>query len=169
MSIFVILRGYFLLQFGRKMAIHIFDLSFLGQSTIFIYLTGTNSNSRHGKDAIFVEPTSYDYDGLITEAGDLSPKYFTMKAVIAKYLPIPNIPVETTVPKGDYGQVEMNHAIDLFSLKNTPVLKNLNGMEISDYPMTFEDLDQENGFMLYEHVIRYEYRAPSKLTVTGKT
>ena len=42
-----------------------------------------------------------------------------MKAVIAKYLPIPNIPVETIVPKGDYGQVEMNHAIDLFSLKNT--------------------------------------------------
>ena len=91
-----------------------------------------------------------------------------MKRVIAKYLPIPNIPVETTVPKGNYGPVEMNHAIDLFSLKNTPVLKKLNGMEISDYPLTFEDLNQENGFMLYEHVIHFDYRDPSELTVTGK-
>ena len=134
-----------------------------------MYLIGINSNPNHGKDAIYVEPTSYDYDGLITEAGDLSPKYFTMKAVISKYLPIPNIQVETTVPKGNYGKVEMNHAIDLFSLKNTPILKKLNEMEISDYPMTFEDLNQENGFMLYEHVLRYDYRDPCELMVTGKS
>ena len=87
-----------------------------------------------------------------------------MKAVIAKYLPIPNIPVKATVPKGDYGQVEMKHAIDLFSLKNTPILKK---MEMSDDPMTFEQMDQENGFVLYEHVIRKDYRDPSELSVTG--
>ena len=92
-----------------------------------------------------------------------------MKSVIAKYLPIPNIEVETTVPKGNYGQVEMNHAIDVFSLKNTPLLNKLNKMEISNYPMTFEQLDQENGFMLYEHVIRNNYRDPSELLVTGKS
>ena len=91
-----------------------------------------------------------------------------MKSVIAKYLPIPNIQVETTVPKGDYGQVDMSHAIDVFSLKNTPILNKLNKMEISNYPMTFEQLDQENGFMLYEHVIRNNYRDPSELLVTGK-
>ena len=133
-------------------------------SYIYHCRKGTNSNPSHGKDAIYVEPTSYDYDGLISEAGDLTPKYFTMKAVISKYLPIPNIPVETIVPKGDYGQVEMNHAIDLFSLKNTPILKK---MEMSDDPMTFEQMDQENGFVLYEHVIRKDYRDPSELSVTG--
>ena len=87
-----------------------------------------------------------------------------MKAVIAKYLPIPNIHVESIVPKGDYGQVEMNHAIDIFSLKNTPILKK---MEMSDDPMTFEQMNQENGFVLYEHVIRKDYRDPSELSVTG--
>ena len=92
-----------------------------------------------------------------------------MKSVIAKYLPIPNIEVETTVPKGNYGQVEMTHAIDVFSLKNTPLLNKLNKMEISNYPMTFEQLDQENGFVLYEHVIRSNYRDPSELLVTGKS
>ena len=92
-----------------------------------------------------------------------------MKSVIAKYLPIPNIQVDTIVPKGDYGQVEMNHAIDVFSLKNTPMLNKLNKMEISNYPMKFEDFDQENGFVLYEHVIRSNYRDPSELLVTGKS
>ena len=103
---------------------------------------------------------------MISEAGDLTAKYFAMKSVIAKYLPIPNIQVETTVPKGNYGSVEMSHAIDLFSLKNTPILRKLNKMEISNYPMTFEQLDQENGFMLYEHVISNSYRDPSELEVT---
>ena len=61
----------------------------------------------------------------------------------------------------------MTHVIDVFSLRNTPLLHKLNKMNISDYPMTFEQLDQENGFMLYEHVIRQNFRDPSILTVTG--
>ena len=91
-----------------------------------------------------------------------------MKKVIAKYLPIPNIPVQTTVPKGNYGYVNMVHVVDLFSIKNTPLLKSLNQMNISENPMTFEQMNQENGFVLYEHVISQKYRDPSLLTVTGK-
>ena len=91
-----------------------------------------------------------------------------MKKVIAKYLPIPNIPVQTTVPKGNYGYVNMVHVVDLFTIKNTPLLKSLNQMNISENPMTFEQMNQENGFVLYEHVISQKYRDPSLLTVTGK-
>ena len=91
-----------------------------------------------------------------------------MQKVIGKYLPLPNIPVKKTVPKGDYGSVDMVHVIDVFSLKNTPLLKRLNGMNISNFPMTFEELNQENGFVLYEHVINHMYRDPSVMTVTGK-
>ena len=36
-----------------------------------------------------VEPTSYDYDAPISEAGDLTEKYFAFKNVIAKYLSLP--------------------------------------------------------------------------------
>ena len=132
-----------------------------------LVLLGINHNGKKAPNAIDVEPTSYDYDGLISEAGDLTEKYFAMKKVIAKYLPVPNIPVQTTVPKGNYGSVDMAHVIDVFSLKNTPLLKKLNRMNISENPMTFEQLDQENGFILYEHVISQNYRDPSVLTVTG--
>ena len=91
-----------------------------------------------------------------------------MKKVIAKYFPLLNIRVNQTVPKGDYGSVDMTHVIDVFSLKNTHLLKQLNRMNISNFPMTFEQLDQENGFVLYEHVISHTYRDPSVLRVTGK-
>ena len=37
-----------------------------------------------------VEPTSYDYDAPISEAGDLKEKYFAFKNIIAKYLPLPD-------------------------------------------------------------------------------
>ena len=135
-------------------------------TNIVFKFVGIN-NGNHGKDSIEVEPTSYDYDGLISESGDLTKKYFAMKKIIGKYLPIPNIPVEAIVPKGNYGSIEMTHVIDVFSLRNTPLIPHLNKMNTSDHPMTFEQLDQENGFMLYEHVIVQSFRDPSNLTVTG--
>ena len=92
-----------------------------------------------------------------------------MKKVIAKYLPLPNIHVNATVPKGDYGAVNMTNVIDIFSITKTPLLKQLHGMNISDFPMTFEELDQENGFVLYEHVIANMYRDPALLEITGNS
>ena len=88
-----------------------------------------------------------------------------MKKVISKYLPIPNIQVNKTVPKGDYGDVNMTYVADIFSLRYLPLLKQAGND--SQFPMTFEQLDQENGFMLYEHVIDNMYRDPSLLQVTG--
>ena len=94
----------------------------------------------------------------------MTEKYFSMKKVISKYLPIPNITVEKIVPKGDYGSVDMFHVIDIFSLKNTPIVEKLNSSKL---PMTFEQLNQEKGFVLYEHILMHQYRDPSLLTVTG--
>jgi beta-galactosidase len=125
---------------------------------------GTDHTNGKAPNSVAIAPTSYDYDALISEAGDLTEKYFAMKKIIAKYLPIPNIPVEKTVPKGDYGSVKMFHVIDIYSLKNTPLVERLS---ISEFPMTFEQLNQENGFVLYEHIITKQYRDPSVLTVTG--
>ena len=123
------------------------------------------NNNKDYTDAIKVEPTSYDYDAPISEAGDLTEKYFMIKDVISKYLPLPNITVEATVPKGDYGSVEMKPVISLFNLKGSSIFKKLNE---ADYPMTFEQLDQENGFVLYEHTMIENFRDPCLLSVTGK-
>ena len=61
-------------------------LSFPGNGS-FGFENGANTNP------FSVEPTSYDYDSPISEAGDLTDKFFKFKDVIAKYLPIPAIEV----------------------------------------------------------------------------
>lgn len=49
--------------------------------------------------------TSYDYDAPISEAGDLTPKYFIMRDVILKHrgLPPPVIPLQ--IPKQAFGNI----------------------------------------------------------------
>lgn len=76
--------------------------------TSFGFESGTNTNSfRFSEEILFhiilnawqtyitfsIEPTSYDYDAPISEAGDLTPKYFAYKEVFSKYQQIPPIQV----------------------------------------------------------------------------
>ncbi|CAB4070215.1 GLB1 [Lepeophtheirus salmonis] len=74
-------------------------------------------------------PTSYDYDAPISEAGDMTAKYEAIKAVASKYFTIPKIHVQNST--------KINHAKGKFQ-KN---------------PLSFEDLNQESGFVLYETFI----------------
>ena len=98
---------------------------------------GFENGANTGDKAFLVEPTSYDYDGLISgllpstplqyasfknwffflesEAGDLTLKYFAMKTIIGRYLPLPHIRVDFEVPKGDYGTLKMKFVVDLFT------------------------------------------------------
>ena len=63
-------------------------------ANINIYMVhgGTSFGFNNGANLIpslAVEPTSYDYDAPISEAGDLTEKYFAFKNVIAKHLSLP--------------------------------------------------------------------------------
>ena len=53
------------------------------------------------------QPTSYDYDAPITEAGDLSSKYYALRNSISKYLPLPNVTMPVNQTKASYGTVKM--------------------------------------------------------------
>ena len=46
-------------------------------------------------------PTSYDYDAPISEAGDLTEKYYAIKNVVKNYLPIPDLNVTASSDKGN--------------------------------------------------------------------
>ena len=54
------------------------------------------------------EPTSYDYDAPLSEAGDPTEKFFAIRKLISKYEKIPPIPVPGPSPKAAYGQVTMD-------------------------------------------------------------
>lgn len=53
------------------------------------------------------QPTSYDYDAPLTEAGDPTTKYFVIMETIAKYATVPPGPVPPPTQKFSYGKVNM--------------------------------------------------------------
>lgn len=123
--------------------------------TNFGFMNGANY---HDKQRCTV--TSYDYDALLTEAGDLTEKYHLVKDILKKY--------EHKIKKHknhkyfslkeskkmNYGDVEFTEYgtfkenLDLISKHYT-----------SPYPLTMEELDQDYGFILYKTTIKGKLEA----------
>lgn len=112
--------------------------------TNFGFTAGANMGSNYQADI-----QSYDYDAPITEAGDLTEKYYEIQKVIAQYLPIPNITVATSA-KGNYGELTLKATASLFAPK---IRTSLGRVTQKDYPTTFESVGQNFGYMLYETVL----------------
>lgn len=89
--------------------------------------------------------TSYDYGSPLDESGRTTDYYFTLRDTIQKYsnrsLPEPPI----NVPLSSIPAIELAPRMPLFdtAVTNTP----------SDFPSTMEELDQDYGFVLYEHKV----------------
>ncbi|XP_074624480.1 beta-galactosidase-like [Acropora palmata] len=112
--------------------------------TNFGFMNGANGNSDY---RIYEpQPTSYDYDAPLTEAGDPSTKYFVLMETIAKYAPVPAGPVPPASQKFAYGKVMMKKSFSFFD-----VLANLSvsGPVVSNGTLTMEQLGQNYGFLLY--------------------
>ncbi|MDP4251185.1 MAG: beta-galactosidase [Bacteroidota bacterium] len=108
--------------------------------TLFGFTSGANYNK---KDPIQPDMTSYDYDAPITEAGRATPKFKAVRDEMARFItgPLPDIPSITApifIPR-----IRLNKVVDLFDLKEKirPV--------VNDTAMSFEDLNQGYGYVLY--------------------
>ena len=89
--------------------------------------------------------TSYDYDAPLSEAGDMTPTYEACKAVLEKHFgPAPAIPVANTVKKA-YGKVALDQKDTLWGHLGEPVR--------AAAPLTFEELEQEYGYVLYRKTV----------------
>ncbi|KAL6091201.1 hypothetical protein STEG23_025744, partial [Scotinomys teguina] len=92
------------------------------------------------------QPTSYDYDAPLSEAGDLTEKYFALRNVIQKFKEIPEGPIPPSTPKFAYGQVALR------KLKTVAEALDIlcpNGPVKSRYPLTFIQVKQYFGYVLY--------------------
>jgi len=89
------------------------------------------------------QPTSYDYDSPMDEMGRPTEKYFALRAVLAKHLApgekMPDVPA--TTPVIEIPKIELNESASLFDNLGTPVK--------SEKPLSFEDLNQGYGYVLY--------------------
>lgn len=108
------------------------------------FMNGANCNQ---KDPYEPQISSYDYDAPLDEAGNPTAKFMAFRQAIRKNLPegtvLPDIPKSreaiSTQP------VKFTSAQSLFKLLPVPV-KNIK-------PLTFEDLNQDYGFVLYHTVV----------------
>ncbi|MEU3072689.1 glycoside hydrolase family 35 protein [Streptomyces laurentii] len=115
---------------------------------IYMFHGGTNfgfTSGANDKGTYRPTVTSYDYDALLDEAGDPTPKYEAFREVIARYAPVPDEPVPAPGPKLAPAVVELDASAGLFDqphLFGRPVR--------ADRPQTMEQLGRAFGFVLYE-------------------
>lgn len=137
-------------------------LSMGANVNLYMFIGGTNFGYWNGANAPYApQPTSYDYDAPLTEAGDLTEKYFAIRDVIKMYQKIPQGPVPPTTPKFAYGTVAMeqlqtvSESLDILSYSGP--IKNM-------YPQTFIELNQAFGFMLYRTLLPVDCSTPTPLS-----
>ena len=107
--------------------------------TNFGFYNGANHGGKY-------EPTitSYDDDALISECGELTPKYHAVREALQKAGYDTDYPIPEPIPKVAYGKVHLRGAVSLFEA--APQLAN---KYVSVYPQPMEMFEQNFGFILY--------------------
>ncbi|XP_025407480.1 beta-galactosidase isoform X2 [Sipha flava] len=132
--------------------------------TNFGFTSGANTNDTTENSGYLPQLTSYDYDAPLDEAGDPTEKYFMIKKTLeeAKYTTNYLSPIPT--PKGAYGTFHVQPVVSFFE-KVAQRIKPV----ISDVPLSFEDMDINTGFLMYETILTNDQKKiinPVNLTIT---
>lgn len=108
--------------------------------TNFGFTTGANYSN-----ATNLQPdmTSYDYDAPISEAGWATEKYNAIRALMMKSVAYKVPAVPARIPVIAIPKISLNKTVDVMTM--------VTGMKAveNDTPMTFEDLNQGTGYVLY--------------------
>lgn len=117
-----------------------FNFYMVHGGTNFGYTSGANYDKNHD---IQPDLTSYDYDAPISEAGWVTPKYDSIRNVLAKYskekLPETPKPIDIIEIKN----INLTSVYNVFDYAETQ--EKVSG----DQPKTFEQLNQGHGYVLY--------------------
>ncbi len=115
---------------------------------MYMFHGGTTRGFMNGAncyDTGFYEPqiSSYDYDAPLDEAGNATEKFMAFRNVIRKHLPAGEVLPEVPAAKKTIAipSIQFTQATGIFSVLPKP--------HASAAPLTFEDLRQAYGFMLY--------------------
>lgn len=120
---------------------------------MYMFHGGTTRGFMNGanyKDTSPYEPqiSSYDYDAPLDEAGNATDKFMKFRAVIAKNLPagvtLPAVP--KAKPTMQIAEIKLQSSVSIFDLLPKAVQNST--------PLTFEDLGQDYGYVLYRSKIK---------------
>jgi len=111
----------------------------------YMFHGGTNFGFMNGAnhyDIYYPTITSYDYDALLTENGEITEKYRAVKEILSDYIDVP-ADYESKITTHAYGTVELTESVSLFdTLSDIKKVENL-------VPLSMEDLDHPYGYTLY--------------------
>ncbi len=127
------------------------DTIFMNNISLNMYMAhgGSNFGFMNGANYDTYMPyqsqtQSYDYDAPINEAGNATPKYFAYRDMVKKYHPADYVIPEVPAPKKAVN-------VEPFKLDKVSFIENHRPAVVkSDKPLSFEDLDQGYGYVLYE-------------------
>lgn len=126
----------------------------MGHVNIYMFEGGTNFGFMNGSnyyDELTPDVTSYDYDAVLTEDGQITEKYRRYKEVVAKYAEIPEVEFSTKIVRKAYGELAVQEKVSLFS-----VLEDLSTPVENVQPQSMERLGQSYGYILYHSALDTE-------------
>ena len=132
------------------------DMLRLGHVNIYMFEGGTNFGFMNGSnyyDELTPDVTSYDYDAVLTEDGQITEKYRRYREVIAKYAEIPEVQFSTEIKRKAYGKLEADAKVSLFAALDT-----LSRPVESPCTLSMEEAGQGYGYILYRSPLKTEQK-----------
>lgn len=145
------------------LAMEVKEMLKLGSVNLYMFHGGSNfgfyngCSAREEKD--LPQVTSYDYDALLTEAGEPTEKYYLVQQAIKEVCPDVWQAEPRTKTLKNLGSYPINKSVSFFQTKEqmiTPVA--------STYPQTMEQLDANYGYLLYDLELK-NYQRENKLKI----
>lgn len=135
------------------------DMLNKGSLNMYMFIGGTNFGFTSGAnhyEKFAPDVTSYDYDALLTECGDVTEKYYAVREVIKKHIdyPLPDVPKNTV--KKAYGKVQLTSSQGIFSaldILSTPIHSNV--------PKPMECYGNGYGYIAYRTKLNRDYDSVS--------
>ncbi|MBQ7352678.1 MAG: beta-galactosidase [Clostridia bacterium] len=131
------------------------DMLKKGSLNMYMFIGGTNFGFTSGAnhyEKYTPDVTSYDYDAMLTECGDITEKYLKVRKVIEKYVDyqLPEIPKNRK--KRAYGKFTLNEKGGFFNN-----LKELSSPIFSNVPKCMEKYGFGYGFIAYQTTLNRDY------------
>ena len=131
------------------------DMLQRGSVNMYMFIGGTNFGFTSGAnhyEKFAPDVTSYDYDALLTECGDITEKYLAVREVIQKYVGYELPPVPENNKKRAYGKLYLKESAGLFEN-----LDNLSSPQHSEVPKCMEEYGTGYGYILYLTKLNRDY------------